>query len=119
MFVMSRWHTYWHCRKKKQAGSVSSYRLGSGYGKTGVRLSSRPYSERSSCAEPAIPLTVNAAHKIDPSLSAGNTAHDPATSVYKIRYDVSKAAKILGIKYITLEQSTKDTLAQAKEKGWY
>ena len=60
-----------------------------------------------------------AAHKIDPSLSAGNTAHEPATAVYRVRYDVSKAAKILGIKYISLEQTTKDTLAQFKEKGWY
>ncbi|KAI0088796.1 NAD(P)-binding protein [Irpex rosettiformis] len=62
---------------------------------------------------------VAAAHKIDPTLSAGNTAHDPATAVYRIRYDVSKAARIFGIKYITLEQTTKDTLAQYKEKGWY
>lgn len=62
---------------------------------------------------------MNVAHKIDPTLPAGNTAHDPATTVYKIQYDVSKAAKILGIKYISLEQSTKDTLAQYKEKGWY
>ncbi|KAI0690439.1 NAD(P)-binding protein [Cytidiella melzeri] len=62
---------------------------------------------------------VSTAHAIDNSLSAGNTAHDPSKAVYMTQYDVSKAKRILGLKYIDMEQCTRDTLAQYKEKGWY
>ncbi|EIN05348.1 D-lactaldehyde dehydrogenase [Punctularia strigosozonata HHB-11173 SS5] len=38
--------------------------------------------------------------------------------VYPVRYDVSKADRILGIKYTSLEASTRDSLADFKARGW-
>ncbi|PSS37994.1 hypothetical protein PHLCEN_2v177 [Hermanssonia centrifuga] len=61
---------------------------------------------------------VNIAHTGDSKLPAGNTSYDPSKAVHHVRFDVSKARKDLGIKYITLEEGTKDMLAQFKEKGW-
>ncbi|KAI0691865.1 NAD-P-binding protein [Cytidiella melzeri] len=63
---------------------------------------------------------VSAAHTIDKSLSAGNTAYDPSKATYMDQYDASKASRILGMEhYIGIEQCSKDILAQYKEKGWY
>ena len=62
--------------------------------------------------------SVNAAHSIDPKLPAGNTQYDPSKAVHFIRYDVTKADRIFGLKYITIEQATKDILDDFKAKGW-
>lgn len=63
---------------------------------------------------------MGAAHKIDKSLPAGNTAHNPATATYMLSYDASKAERIFGgIKYIDMEQCARDILAQFKERGFY
>lgn len=35
-----------------------------------------------------------------------------------IRYNVAKAARILDLKYFTIEQTTRDILEQFKERGW-
>lgn len=64
-------------------------------------------------------LLVNVAHKQDSSLTAGDVSYDPSKSVYMLRFDVSKAKKVFGINYIDKEQTTKDILAQFREKGWY
>ncbi|THG95051.1 hypothetical protein EW026_g6529 [Hermanssonia centrifuga] len=61
---------------------------------------------------------VNAAHDIDSALPAGNTSYDPSKAVHQINYDVSKADKLLGLKYIGVKESTKDMIAQFKEEGW-
>ena len=61
---------------------------------------------------------VNAAHAVDAKLPAGNTAYDPATAVHFIRYDVAKADKLFGIKYISIQQSTKDILDDFKARKW-
>ena len=61
---------------------------------------------------------MNAAHEVDAKLPAGNTAYDPATAVHYIKYDVSKADKLFGFKYITIQQSTKDILDDFKARKW-
>lgn len=59
-----------------------------------------------------------AAHKIDPSLPTGNTAYDPKTTVYHTCFDSSKSKRVLGLEYRTIEETTRDSLAQFKQKGW-
>lgn len=59
------------------------------------------------------------AHSLDSSLTAGNTSHDPAKTVYMLQYDVSKAQKLFNFKYINMEESATDILAQFRERGWY
>ncbi|EKM51496.1 uncharacterized protein PHACADRAFT_199005 [Phanerochaete carnosa HHB-10118-sp] len=61
---------------------------------------------------------VNAAHKIEPSLPAGNTAYDPKTAVYHTCFDNSKSKRLLGLDYRTIEETTRDSVAQFKEKVW-
>ena len=105
--------TFALCRKRKQAESVSSSPLNLTTGRTGVGLRNLVH----------IPIThlrrlVSAAHKIDPKLPAGNPDYDPETATYMIRYNVAKAARILDLQYITIEQTTRDILEQFKERGW-
>ena len=61
---------------------------------------------------------MNAAHEIEPSLPAGNTTYDASKATHYIRYDVSRAEKLLGLKYLDIKQSTKDMLADFKERKW-
>ncbi|GJE89213.1 aldehyde reductase [Phanerochaete sordida] len=61
---------------------------------------------------------VNTAHALEPSLPAGNTAYDPKTAVYHTSFDNSKSRRVLGIEYRTMEECTRDSLAQFKAKGW-
>ncbi|KAG6891924.1 hypothetical protein C0992_002814, partial [Termitomyces sp. T32_za158] len=35
-----------------------------------------------------------------------------------MRYDASKAGRILGLKYRTISEVTQDTLADFEERGW-
>ena len=71
-------------------------------------------------AEPYLTLgTVNAAHAVEPKLTAGNTEYDPATAVHYIRYNVSKADKVFGgFKYISIQESTRDIIADFKQRKW-
>lgn len=48
----------------------------------------------------------------------GDTSYDAATTVHLTRYDVSKAARIFGIKYHTMDETTKDIVADLKSRGW-
>jgi len=43
---------------------------------------------------------------------AGRTATPP------VRYNTAKAAQILGLKYRTKEEMTKDSLVDFQERGW-
>jgi hypothetical protein len=72
-------------------------------------------------------VVVDAANAISPppklatgSLPKGNpgagTGH-PST-VHILYYDTTKAARILGLKYHTIAETTKDTLADYEAKGW-
>lgn len=67
-----------------------------------------------SCSGPV----VNAAHKIEPGLPAGNTAYDLKTAVYHTYFDNSKSKRLLDLEYRTIEETTRDSVAQFKEKGW-
>ena len=59
---------------------------------------------------------MNAAHELEPALPAGNTAYDAAAATHYIRYDVARAAKLLGLAYRDIKQSTADMLADFKER---
>jgi len=62
---------------------------------------------------------INTARKMDTNIPAGNTAHKSTDPVYPLLLDTSRSTKTFGIKYIDMEQCTKDMLAQFKEKKWY
>lgn len=63
-------------------------------------------------------FTVNAAHAIDPKIPAGNTAYNPATAQHVTLYDTTNTDSILGLKYHSMEESTKAILENFKSKGW-
>ena len=63
-------------------------------------------------------LIVSFAHQWDSKLAAGNTSYDPSKAVHYIVYAPEKQQKLLGIKFRTLEQTTKDTLEDFKARGW-
>ena len=60
----------------------------------------------------------DAARKVEPSLPICNMLHDPKNGVYMIRYDASKSARILGLKYRGMDETVADTIKEFKEKGW-
>lgn len=64
-------------------------------------------------------LTVHAAHQIDSGLPAGISGYDLNDIKYPIKHANNKSRELLGIDYIDIPQSTKDILAQFKERGWY
>ena len=61
---------------------------------------------------------VDAARKVEPSLPAGNTSYDAKSAVYMVRYDASKSARILGLKFRGMDETAADTVKEFKEKGW-
>ncbi|KAI0681948.1 NAD(P)-binding protein [Cerioporus squamosus] len=61
---------------------------------------------------------VTVAHKYYPNLPAGNTEYDPAKATHFICYAPEKQQRLLGIKFRTLEETTKDTLDDFKARGW-
>ncbi|KAI0367230.1 NAD-P-binding protein [Pilatotrama ljubarskyi] len=61
---------------------------------------------------------VSAAHRLDSRLPAGNTAYDPSKANHLIRYSPDKERRLLGVKFKTLEETTKDTLDDFKARGW-
>lgn len=62
---------------------------------------------------------VSVAHKIDPSLPAGDTSYDPSKARYMSHFDNAKSKRVLGLEYRTIEECTRDSLKQFKELGWY
>ncbi|KAI0076363.1 NAD(P)-binding protein [Panus rudis PR-1116 ss-1] len=62
---------------------------------------------------------VNVARKLDPSVPAGNTDYKPENAVHPVVFDASKSKEVLGIKYHTIEETTKDMLDDFKAKGWW
>ena len=61
---------------------------------------------------------MSAAHRLDSRLPAGNTSYDPTKANHLIRYAPEKQQKLLGTKFRTLEETTKDTLDDFKARGW-
>ena len=115
MFATSPSHTSLLCRNQKQAASASSSRLVYGTGKTGVRAYALDL--RHTRTKYSFPL-VDAARRVDPSLPAGNTSYDPKNAVYMLRYDATKSARILGLKFRGMDETAADTLKGFMEKGW-
>ena len=67
-------------------------------------------------------IIVLCANAINPpiyeNLSKGNTDYDPNTSEPLYLYNAAKADRILGIRYRTMEEMTKDILEDFKRRGW-
>ena len=63
-------------------------------------------------------LPVNVAHRLYPKLPAGSTSYDPSKAVHFLSYDTSKEQKLFGIKFHTIEESTKDMLDEFAKRGW-
>ncbi|EIW55904.1 NAD-P-binding protein [Trametes versicolor FP-101664 SS1] len=61
---------------------------------------------------------VSVAHKIEPTLSAGNTSYDPSKVKFPTTYDNTRAKTVLGIKFRTVADTTKDTIEDFKARGW-
>ena len=64
-------------------------------------------------------MAVITAHAVDEKIQVSKNDFDPANPSYEYRFDTSKATKIFGITYRTMEQTTRDVIAQFKEKGWF
>lgn len=64
------------------------------------------------------PFTVNAARKAGADVAPGDTTYDPKTTTHLTVYDVSKSGKIFGFKYRTMDETTRDILADFKGRGW-
>ena len=63
-------------------------------------------------------FTVDAASKFYPSVSPRDETYDPKKATHIIDYDTSKAAKLLGIKYRSIDEGTKDMVEDFKARGW-
>ncbi|KAH9930009.1 NAD(P)-binding protein [Fomitopsis serialis] len=61
---------------------------------------------------------VDAAQKFYPNVSPRDEAYNPAKATHQIQYDTSKAAKVLGIKYHSIEEGTKDMVEDFKARDW-
>ncbi|RPD65288.1 NAD(P)-binding protein [Lentinus tigrinus ALCF2SS1-7] len=59
-----------------------------------------------------------AAHKFSEKLPAGVSSFDPSKATHLLQYDNSKGIKILGLKYRSIDEVTKDSLEDFKTRGW-
>ena len=64
------------------------------------------------------PSTVEAASKFYPKVSPRDETYDPKKATHVIKYDTSKAAKLLGLKYHSIEENTKDVVEDFKARAW-
>ncbi|KAH9918737.1 NAD(P)-binding protein [Epithele typhae] len=59
------------------------------------------------------------AHAIDAKVPEGNpSAYDPSTVQHGVVYNSTKSKSVLGLKYHTVEETTKDTLQDFEIRGW-
>ena len=61
---------------------------------------------------------VSAAHRLMPSIPAGNASYDPSKAQHLLRYNNQKGVAVLGMKYREVDELTKDTLDDFKTRGW-
>ncbi|KZT02568.1 NAD-P-binding protein [Laetiporus sulphureus 93-53] len=61
---------------------------------------------------------VNAARKYGANISEGDTSYNIKTATHHVMYDTSKAARLLGIKYRSIEESTKDIIDDFRARHW-
>lgn len=85
------------------------------HGNSGVRVPSSACKVRESNDD----TIVHSAHKADPSIPNRVPDYDADNVDFPITFDNTKSKQILGITYIDRDTSTKDMVAQFKEKGWY
>ncbi len=86
------------------------------YGK--ISVSTHSLSDKISL----IRLSVNVARKLYPyaGIPTGNKLFDNTDFVYPVRYDTSKATRLLGLTtYRTQEELVRDSIETFKEKGWW
>lgn len=62
--------------------------------------------------------TVNAARKFYPNIPPGDETYEPEKATHLTTFDTSKADRLLGLKYLSLDESTHDIIEQFKGKGW-
>jgi len=61
---------------------------------------------------------VNAAREAGFQTPVSDDSYDPSKAVHHIMYDTSKAARLLGLKYRSIKESTKDMIDDFKARGW-
>ncbi|CCM04261.1 uncharacterized protein FIBRA_06430 [Fibroporia radiculosa] len=61
---------------------------------------------------------INAASEYGVTTSTGDDSYDPAKATQPIRYDASKASRVLGIKYHSIKETTRDILDDLKSRKW-
>ncbi|KAI0078018.1 NAD(P)-binding protein [Panus rudis PR-1116 ss-1] len=61
---------------------------------------------------------INIAHSLDPSVPKLE-ADDTGYKAENVMYDSTKSKEVLGLRYRTMEETTKDILDDFKAKGWF
>ncbi|KAI0367236.1 NAD-P-binding protein [Pilatotrama ljubarskyi] len=61
---------------------------------------------------------VSIAHRVAESIPEGNTSYDASKAKHAVVYNNFKGISTLGIKYRTLEETTKDSIEDFKARGW-
>ena len=67
----------------------------------------------------SLDLEVNTAIGIAKNIPPGNTSYDPKKAVHLYKYDVVETDKILGIKYRSMPETTRDILEDFRARGWW
>lgn len=63
-------------------------------------------------------LEVDVAHRWDEKLPAGDASFKEDGVVYSVEYSTEKSQRLLGMRYRTLEETTKDTLEDYRVRGF-
>ncbi|CAL1709339.1 unnamed protein product [Somion occarium] len=58
------------------------------------------------------------ARKFAPEIPLGDTSYK-SPEIYPLQYDTSRGTRLLGIPFRTKEETTRDIIANFKEKGWF
>ncbi|KAI9057999.1 hypothetical protein FKP32DRAFT_1290095 [Trametes sanguinea] len=61
---------------------------------------------------------VSIAHRLDGRIPEGNTSYNPSEAYHPVIYNSNKTIRELGMKYRSMEETTKDILEDCKERGW-
>ena len=79
-------------------------------------MSTSPSQEQGCCTH--LQNAATAAHRYSKKLPAGVASYDPSKATHILQYDNSKGIKILGLKYRSIDEVTKDSLEDFKARGW-
>lgn len=61
---------------------------------------------------------MDAAQKFYPNVSPRDETYDSENATYVFMYDTAKAARLLGLKYRSIEEVTKDIVQDFKARKW-